>query len=95
MQPLADPVAAMVTQATASDVGTVLVDGEFVKKDYELVADGQERFVRLADESRERILSSGLAGGPLIPPPEEGIVEQENALAAANLAEAYALPLST
>ena len=95
MQPLADPVAAMVTQATASDVETVLVDGTFLKRDFELVADGQERFVRLADESRERILSSGLAGGPLIPPPERGIVEQENALAAANLAQAYALPHRT
>jgi cytosine/adenosine deaminase-related metal-dependent hydrolase len=65
----ANPVGAVVTQANASNVQTVLVAGRVVKRDGTLVDADFARARRLIDESCGAILSRTLADGPILPEP--------------------------
>ncbi len=65
----ANPVGAVVTQANASNVQTVLVAGKAVKRDGRLVGVDFTRARRLVEESCEGILSRTLADGPILPEP--------------------------
>jgi 5-methylthioadenosine/S-adenosylhomocysteine deaminase len=91
MMPRPEPVGAIVFQANASDVKHVLVDGRPVKRDGELVGVNMTRVRRLAEESRERVLSSVLAHGPLLPDPMPDFAEQLDAFGKANIARAHEL----
>ena len=92
MIPIADPVGAVVQQANASNVDHVLVAGNFVKRDGELVGVDLERARRLAEESSQRVLAAATADGePLLPPPDASFDDAINAMAAANLARAWAI----
>jgi cytosine/adenosine deaminase-related metal-dependent hydrolase len=65
----ANPVGAVVTQANASNVQSVLVAGKPVKRDGRLVGVDFPRVRRMVEESCEAILSRTLAAGPLLPDP--------------------------
>jgi cytosine/adenosine deaminase-related metal-dependent hydrolase len=64
---VANPVGAVVTQANASNVQTVLVAGKVVKRDGRLVGLDIPRVQRLVEESSEGILARTLADGPILP----------------------------
>ena len=64
---LANPVGAVVQQANASNVQTVLVAGEPVKRDGRLLGVEIARLARMLDESREGVLARTLADGPILP----------------------------
>lgn len=88
----ANPVGTLVAQANASNVVHVLVDGSFVKRDGELVGVDLDRARRLGEESAERVIAAATAdGGPLLPPPDPSFDDAINAMAAANLARAWAI----
>jgi 5-methylthioadenosine/S-adenosylhomocysteine deaminase len=61
--PLNDAVAAVVLHANAGDVDTVLVGGTIVKRDGRLLEAEADRVHRLADESRDRIMTAIEAKG--------------------------------
>jgi cytosine/adenosine deaminase-related metal-dependent hydrolase len=84
----------VVFQATAHDVKHVLVDGRVVKRDGELVGVDIASVRRLAEESRERVLSSVLANGPLLPPALPDFAQQLDAFGKANIARAHDLARS-
>jgi cytosine/adenosine deaminase-related metal-dependent hydrolase len=65
----ANPVGAVVTQANASNVQTVLVAGRAVKRDGRLLDVDLSRARQLIEESCEGILSRTLADGPILPDP--------------------------
>ncbi len=65
----ANPVGAVVTQANASNVRTVLVAGKIVKRDGALVGVDVPRLRTMVESSCEGILSRTLAAGPLLPEP--------------------------
>jgi len=93
MIPMADPVGTLVSQANPSNVEHVLVAGRFVKRDGELVGVDLDRARRLAEEASERVISAVTAdGGPVLPPPDPSFDDAINAMAAANLARAWAIP---
>ena len=50
-----DPVAVMVLGAGPADVETVIVGGDFVKRDGQLVGDHVKRAHRLMHETQERL----------------------------------------
>jgi hypothetical protein len=52
-----------VLQATRANVRHVLVDGEFVKRDWQLVGHDLERVIKAADDSRDHVLAA--AGVPV------------------------------
>ena len=92
MTPIADPVGAIVAQANPSNVDHVLVAGRVVKRDGQLVGVDLARIRRLAQESSERVLRAATADGqPLLPPADRGFDELLGAMAAANLARAWAI----
>jgi cytosine/adenosine deaminase-related metal-dependent hydrolase len=91
MTPRADPVGSIVFQANPGDVRHVLVEGTAVKRDGELVGVDSARVRALAEESRERVLSSVLAHGPLLPDPIPDFAAQLDAFAKANIARAHEL----
>jgi cytosine/adenosine deaminase-related metal-dependent hydrolase len=64
---LAEPVGAVVQQANASNVQTVLVAGGVVKRDGRLVGVDLDRIAAMLDRSREGVLERTLAAGPLLP----------------------------
>lgn len=64
---LVDPVGAVVQQANASNVQTVLVGGRPVKRDGRLVDVDVAKLARLVDTSRDGILARTLADGPILP----------------------------
>jgi cytosine/adenosine deaminase-related metal-dependent hydrolase len=64
---LANPVGAVVQQANASNVQTVLVAGTPVKRDGMLVGIDVPGIARMLDDSRERVLARVLADGPILP----------------------------
>jgi 5-methylthioadenosine/S-adenosylhomocysteine deaminase len=68
----ANPVGAVVTQANASNVQTVLVAGKAVKRDGRLLDVDFARIRQQVEESCEGILSRALADGPLLPDPRPG-----------------------
>jgi len=65
----ANPVGAVVTQANASNVRTVLVAGNVVKRDGSLVGVDVPRLRGMVEESCEGILGRALEAGPLLPEP--------------------------
>jgi len=65
----ANPVGAVVTQANASNVRTVLVAGEVVKRDGKLVGVDVPRLRGMVERSCEGILARALEAGPLLPEP--------------------------
>jgi len=67
MTPRPEMVGSVVSQANPGDVTHVLADGVVIKRDGQLVGVDSSRVRRLAEESRERALSSVLAHGPLLP----------------------------
>ncbi len=64
---LADHVGAVVQQANASNVQTVLVAGNVVKRDGRLIGADLGRIAGMLDESREGVLQRTLADGPILP----------------------------
>jgi cytosine/adenosine deaminase-related metal-dependent hydrolase len=64
---LANPVGAVVQQANASNVQTVLVAGSPVKREGRLLDVDFSRIARMLDESREGVLARTLADGPILP----------------------------
>jgi cytosine/adenosine deaminase-related metal-dependent hydrolase len=64
---VADAVGAVVQQANASNVQTVLVAGTPVKRDGRLVDVDLTRLAGMLDESREGVLARTLADGPVLP----------------------------
>jgi 5-methylthioadenosine/S-adenosylhomocysteine deaminase len=64
---LADHVGAVVQQANASNVQTVLVAGKPVKRDGRLLDVDLARIAAMLDESREGVLERTLADGPVLP----------------------------
>ncbi len=92
MTPIADAVGTIVAQANPSNVEHVLVAGRMVKRDGELVGVDLDRIRRLAQESSERVLRAATADGqPLLPPADPGFDELVGAMAAGNLARAWAI----
>ena len=67
---VANPVGAVVQQANASNVQTVLVAGRPVKRDGRLLDIDFSRIARMLDESREGVLARTLADGPILPDPK-------------------------
>ena len=63
LAPLNNPVGTAVLQATRANVRHVLVDGEFVKRDWQLVGHDLERVIKAADDSRDHVLAA--AGVPV------------------------------
>lgn len=94
MTPRPEPVGSIVFQANAGNVRHVLVDGRIVKRDGELAGVERSRVRRLAEDSRERVFSSVLAHGPLLPEPIPGVEEQLDAMAKANIARAHQMARS-
>jgi 5-methylthioadenosine/S-adenosylhomocysteine deaminase len=64
---LAEPVGAVVQQANASNVQTVLVAGSVVKRDGRLVGVDLDRIAAMLERSREGVLERTLSAGPLLP----------------------------
>ncbi len=64
---VANPVGAIVQQANASNVQTVLVAGSPVKRGGRLLDVDFSRVARMLDESREGVLARTLADGPILP----------------------------
>jgi cytosine/adenosine deaminase-related metal-dependent hydrolase len=64
---LAEPVGAIVQQANASNVQTVLLGGKPVKRDGRLLGVDFPRIGRMLDDSREGVLARTLADGPILP----------------------------
>jgi cytosine/adenosine deaminase-related metal-dependent hydrolase len=92
MIPMADPVGTLVQQANPSNVDHVLVAGKFVKRDGKLVGVDLNRARKLAEESSQRVLAAATSdGNPLLPPPDPSFDDAINAMAAANLARAWAI----
>jgi cytosine/adenosine deaminase-related metal-dependent hydrolase len=91
MTPRSEMVGSIVFQANAGDVRHVLVDGNVVKRDGELAGVDMSRARRLAEDSRERVLSSVLAHGPLLPDATPEFAEQLDAFGKANIARAHEL----
>ena len=92
MIPMADAVGTLVAQAHACNVEHVLVAGRFVKRDGELVGVDLERIRALAQASSERVLRAATADGePLLPAATPQFDELLGAMAAANLARAWAI----
>jgi 5-methylthioadenosine/S-adenosylhomocysteine deaminase len=63
LAPFNNPVGTAVLQATRANVRHVLVDGEFVKRDWQLVGVDVERVLKLATDSRDHIFAA--AGVPV------------------------------
>jgi len=91
MTPRPEAVGSIVFQANPANVRHVLVDGRAVKRDGELVGVDMPRVRRLAEESRERVLSSARAHGPLLPDAPPEFAEQLDAFGKANIARAHEL----
>ena len=90
--PMADPVGCLVAQANAANVEHVLVAGRLVKRDGELVGQDVARAISLARSASERVLNAiTAAGAPLLPPAPEGFADLMSAMAAQNLARAWAI----
>ena len=92
MVPMADPVGCIVAQANPSNVRHVLVAGRFLKRDGELVGVDLARASNLAEAASERVLGIVTGGGqPLLPDLPDGFADFINAMAAQNLARAWAI----
>ena len=70
--PRADPASAVVLHARAADVDTVLVGGRIVKRGGSLLGADTARAHRLAEESRDRVISAAERKGGLLPELPEG-----------------------
>ena len=88
--PVNDPVAAVVLQASAADVDTVLVAGRIVKRNGALVGVEPAAVRGALEASRDRVLGAVRAAGPVLPEAPEGFAEALAAMAEANLAPARA-----
>ncbi len=66
---LANPVGAVVQQANASNVQTVLVAGRPVKRNGRLLGADFNKIAGMLDSSREGVISRTLADGPILPDP--------------------------
>jgi 5-methylthioadenosine/S-adenosylhomocysteine deaminase len=95
MTPLPEAIGSVVYQAHAGNVDAVVVNGRVVKRDGALVGRDFDALRRLADDSREYLFSTVLAKGPILPGESQGWIEDLNAMAAANVAQAYALPVDS
>jgi 5-methylthioadenosine/S-adenosylhomocysteine deaminase len=84
--PPADPVAAVLLHARASDIDVVVVDGRVVKRDGRLTADVSTAR-RLIEQSRDRVVGAAEAKGGLLLDLPEGWFEAVLAAAAANAEE--------
>ena len=93
MIPRPEMVGSIVFQAGAADVQHVLVAGRPVKRDGKLVGIDMGQVRRLAEQSRERIFSTVLAHGPLLPEPIPDFDKHLDAMGRANIARAHELPL--
>ncbi|HEX4563779.1 MAG TPA: amidohydrolase family protein [Solirubrobacteraceae bacterium] len=91
MTPRGEAAGSIVFHANPGDVRHVLVEGTVVKRDGELVGVDSSRVRALAEESRERVLSSVLAHGPLLPDPVPDFAAQLDAFGKANIARAHEL----
>jgi Amidohydrolase family len=91
MTPRPQIVGSIVLQANPGDVRHVLVEGNVVKRDGELVGIHMSRVRALAEDSRERVLASVLARGSLLPDPIPDFAAQLDAFAKANIARAHEL----
>ncbi len=91
MTPRPEVVGSVVFQANPSNVTDVFVSGRAVKRDGELVGVDMADVRRIAEESRERIFSTVLAAGPLLPPHDPEFDGQLNAMGEANIARAHDL----
>jgi len=89
MTPCPEQVGAIVFQANPSNVTDVFVEGRAVKRDGRLLGVERSDVRRLAEESRERVFSSVLANGPLLPEMPADYGEQLDAMARANIARAH------
>jgi 5-methylthioadenosine/S-adenosylhomocysteine deaminase len=67
---VADPVGAVVQQANASNVQTVLVSGRIVKENGRLVGVDLPRIADMLDQSRHEVLARTLQDGPILPEPK-------------------------
>lgn len=67
---VANPVGAVVQQANASNVQTVLVAGRPVKRDGRLLDADFTRIAQMVDDSRDGVLARTLADGPVLPDPK-------------------------
>ena len=90
--PRAEPIAQVVLQCGAGDVDSVMVAGEWVKRDGVLLGDAAPRAHRVVGESRERIARAVGGWDALLPEPPEGWFEgvigamEQNLAGAANTA---------
>jgi cytosine/adenosine deaminase-related metal-dependent hydrolase len=91
LSPMADPVGCLISQANPADVRHVLVAGRFVKRDGELVGVDVDRARSLAEKTRDRVLASANADGPLPPRSTPELEDLLTETAAANLARAWAI----
>ena len=73
--PSAEPVAQAVLHCGPGDVEAVMVAGEWVKRDGELLGDAPGRAYRAVSDSRERIASAVGGWDALLPEPPEGWFE--------------------
>ena len=64
-----DPAGAVVQQANASNVDTVLVAGRPVKRAGRLLGVDVRRLAEMVEASRDGVLSRTLADGPILPEP--------------------------
>ena len=88
--PAAEPVAQVVLQCGVGDVDSVMVAGEFVKRDGRMTGDAAERAHRVAGESRARIEAALGGWDALLPDPPEGWFDGVVDAMAENLAGAPA-----
>ncbi|GAA2696172.1 MULTISPECIES: amidohydrolase family protein [Actinosynnema] len=86
-RPVVDPVATVVLHSRASDVDTVLVGGEPVKRAGLLLGGRTERATDLADAVWTRLAPRIAARGGLLPPRPEGLLKHMAAAGAANAPE--------
>ncbi len=94
--PMAEPVGCLVSQANASNVRHVLVDGRFVKRDGELLDVDIDHAIGLARAACERVLGAVTAGGQqLLPAAPAGFADVINTMAAQHLARAWAIDVDS
>ena len=94
MTPMADPVGCLVAQANPANVEHVLVAGQFVKRDGEMVGLDSDHAARLAQQACERVLGRiAAAGHPLLAPVPDGFADMLNTLARGHLARAWSIEI--
>ena len=86
LMPLNDMVGAVVLQANVSNIDTVVLRGEVVKRHGRLTGVDFKQLLRMAEGSRERIMEQALRRGPLVPPPNTTAMAEMEETARQNLA---------